>query len=160
MDLFKMGKCIPAMFSFDNTIFNKARPYPYVLVEMNEKIIITKLNSFGKKTKDTIKIELDDIDHIDISCLKGFNGGIHSSIAIAHFDFYLEVNIVLQNGDKYSLMNSSVVMINKLCAYLDNMNIKYYDKHNLIELLNNVRLDSDAYNILKSLSDNFDNFIK
>ena len=54
MKLFNDGKCIPAMFVLNDVVYNKAHPFPYVVVEMRDQIIITKLNSFGKKSKEKI----------------------------------------------------------------------------------------------------------
>ena len=56
MKLFNDGKCSPAMFVLNDVVYNKAHPFSYVTIELNDQIIIIRLNSFGKKTKDRFSI--------------------------------------------------------------------------------------------------------
>ena len=158
MKLFNDGKCIPAMFVLNDVVYNKAHPFPYVTVELNDQIIITRLNSFGKKSKEKITIEADEIDHMDITCTKGFNGGIGAR-GIVPLDFYLKVEIVLKSNEKYAIMNSSVMMIKKLCSYLDEKHIQYRDIDHLLELLKDVNKDEEVADILLPLYKNFKHFI-
>lgn len=86
-------------------------------------------------------------DHRDIACTKGFNG----EIGIVPLDFYLKVEIVLKYNEKYAVMNSSVMMIKKLCSYLDENHIKYNDIDHLLELLKDVTKDEETADILLPL---------
>ncbi len=122
---------------------------------LNDQIIITRLNSSGKRTKDRFSIETHEIDHMDIACTKGFNGGI----GIVPLDFYLKVEIVLKYNEKYAVMNSSVMMIKKLCSYLDEKHIKYNDIDHLLELLKDVTKDEETVDILLPLYKKIKHFI-
>ena len=158
MKLFNDGKCIPAMFVLNDVVYNKAHPNFDWNFILNDQIIITRLNSSGKRTKDRFSIETHEIDHMDITCTKGFNGGIGAR-GIVPLDFYLKVEIVLRNNEKYAIMNSSVTMIKKLCSYLDEKHIQYRDIDHLLELLKDVNKDEEVADILLPLYKNFKHFI-
>lgn len=158
MNLFKLDKCIPAKFIFDNISFNKAHPFPYVVVEMKENIEITRLNSFGKKTKDFCKIQLNEINCIKVSCIKGFNGGLGEK-GIVPLDFYLKIDIIKDNNDRFSLMNSSVIMVKELYNYANKNKVKYCDVNNLLEILKNIKTDLEACDVLLPISSNFKHFL-
>ena len=160
MDLFKSGKFIPTQFTIYHHQYEKTYPTLSLLLASfeDDSISIGQLNAFGKVKKDQLQLPLDEVESITLDCQKVFNGGLKSSIAIAHFEFLLAVIICLKNKEKYRLINSSMILIHDLDRYCKEHLITLNDPHHLVTLLENVKTNLDAYGILQPLSDQFSMF--
>lgn len=147
----KVGQYVPVSFVVNGTLFDVAFPIPFLKVTISNSDGFMQISEVDKSIKSAIpsnlvkncktNIPFKDIKRIEFDAIKHFNGGFKEVLNLRYFCTF---HITLLNGDVYSFLNSSMLLILEVYDALKTLDIKFIDEHNLIHILSKIPTNINA----------------